>query len=121
MSVDFICGDGRLHKDSYSSHNTYLAMLFRSTAMFVIFCELFLFGVFWQTRRNTFPVLFFISIVAYANAGIIGLQNPAYLLVCLFLLMAVPRGRFRASYHRLRRARREDSARKPAMQGSAIC
>lgn len=90
MTVDFIDGEGRFHKDSYNPHNTYLALLFRSSVMFAIFYALFLWGVFRRARRNTFPVLFFVSIVAYTNASIIGLQNPAYLLVVMFLLMAVP-------------------------------
>ena len=119
MTADFIDGDGRFHKDSYNPHNTYLALLFRSSVMFAIFYALFLWGVFRRVRRNTFPVLFFISIVAYTNASIIGLQNPAYLLVVMFLLMAVPRGRFRNSYHRLRRNRHEDAAAQPAIQGQA--
>lgn len=119
MTVDFIDGDGRFHKDSYNPHNTYLALLFRSSVMFAIFYALFLWGVFRRARRNTFPVLFFVSIVAYTNASIIGLQNPAYLLVVMFLLMAVPRGRFRDSYHRLRRSRHDDTAVQPAIQGQA--
>lgn len=119
MTVDFIDGEGRFHKDSYNPHNTYLALLFRSSVMFAIFYALFLWGVFRRARRNTFPVLFFVSIVAYTNASIIGLQNPAYLLVVMFLLMAVPRGRFRDSYHRLRRRRHDDTAVQPAIQGQA--
>lgn len=119
MTVDFIDGDGRFHKDSYNPHNTYLALLFRSSVMFAIFYALFLWGVFRRARRNTFPVLFFVSIVAYTNASIIGLKNPAYLLVVMFLLMAVPRGRFRDSYHRLRRNRHDDTAAQPVIQGQA--
>lgn len=98
MTVDFIDGDGRFHKDSYNPHNTYLALVFRSSVMFAIFYGLFVWGVFRRVRRNTFPIILFISIVAYTNASIIGLQNPAFLLVVMFLLMMVPNGRFRDLY-----------------------
>lgn len=103
MTVPFIDGDGRFHKDSYNPHNTYLALLFRSTAVFVVLYSLFLWGALRRVRRNTFPVIFFVSIVSYTNAAIIGLQNPAYLLVTMYLLMVVPRAPFRVRYRLPRR------------------
>lgn len=123
MTVDFIDGEGRFHKDSYNPHNTYLALLFRSTVLFAILYVLFLWGVFSRARRNTFPVIFFISIVSYTNAGIMGLQNPAFLLVTMFLLMAVPRARFRERFRRPRRHELGDSPEHApsAAQGQAPC
>lgn len=123
MTVPFIDGEGRFHKDSYNPHNTYLALLFRSTAVFVVLYTLFLWGALRRVRRNTFPVIFFISIVSYTNAGIIGLQNPAYLLVTMYLLMAVPRAPFRVRYGL---PRRFESSTGPAVapsssQGQATC
>jgi hypothetical protein len=117
MTADFIDGKGRFHKSSYNPHNTYLAMLFRSTVMFAIFYALYLWCIFRWVRRNTFPLLFFISIVAYTNTSIIGLQNPAYLLVIMFLLITVPRGRFTESYYIPSRSRIYGVAVQPALQG----
>lgn len=95
MTVDFIDGDGRVHKDSFNPHNTYLAMLFRSTLLFALFYMLFLWAVARRSRKSTFPVIFFISIVAYTNSSIFGVQNPAYLLVLLYVLVGLRRGKFR--------------------------
>ncbi len=95
MTVDFIDGDGRVHKDSFNPHNTYLAMLFRSTLLFALFYMLFLWAVARRSRKSTFPVIFFISIVAYTNSSIFGVQNPTYLLVLLYVLVGLRRGKFR--------------------------
>lgn len=95
MTVDFIDGDGRVHKDSFNPHNTYLAMLFRSTVLFALFYVLFLWAVARRSRKSTVPVIFFISIVAYTNSSILGVQNPVYLLVLLFALVGLARGKFR--------------------------
>lgn len=123
MTVPFIDGEGRFHKNSYNPHNTYLALLFRSTTAFVVLYTLFLWGVFRRVRRNTFPVIIFMSIVAYTNVAIISLQNPAYLLVTMYLLMGVPPGPFRASHCLSFRLK---SSTTPAVapsssQGRAIC
>ena len=115
MTVDFIDGEGRFHAKSYNPHNAYLAMLFRSTVMFALFYGLFFWGVVRRARRNTFPVLFFISIVAYTNATIVGLQNPAFLLVIFFLLMAVPKGRFKETYSLAKRLRAPVAVERPAL------
>lgn len=96
MTVEFIDGDGRVHSESYNPHSTYLAMLFRSTVIFALFYLLFLVAVARRSRKSTFPVIFFISIVAYTNAGILGVQNPTYLLVLLYVLIGLPRDKFRA-------------------------
>ncbi|MBO1519748.1 hypothetical protein [Oceanisphaera pacifica] len=98
MTVDFIDGNGRYHMSNYNPHNTYLAMLFRSTVIFSIFYALYLWGTLRKARRNTFPLLFFISIAAYTNTHIIGLQNPVYLLVIMYILIAVPQGQFSDGY-----------------------
>lgn len=110
MTVDFIDGDGRVHKDSFNPHNTYLAILFRSTVLFALFYVLFLWGVVRRSRKSTFPVIFFISIVAYTNSSILGVQNPAYLLVLLYALVGLARGKFR--HHPAR-----DNLPKPAAVG----
>lgn len=97
MTATFIDGEGRLHKESFNPHNTYLAMLFRSSVLFVIFYTLFLFSVMRRSRRSIFPIVFYISIVAYTNSSILGLQNPIYLLVLLYFFMALPMGDFKSS------------------------
>jgi hypothetical protein len=118
MTVDFIDGDGRFHKDSYNPHNTYLALLFHSTVLFAFFYLLFLWGVFRRARVNTFPVIFFISIVCYTNASIIGLQNPAFLMVTMFLLTAVPLAPFSEQY---RRPLRGWTKQRSDIQGQVSC
>lgn len=95
MTVEFVDGDGRVHSESYNPHSTYLAMLFRSTVIFALFYLLFLLAVARRSRKSTFPVIFFISIVAYTNATILGVQNPTYLLVLLYVLIGLPRDKFR--------------------------
>lgn len=96
MTVDFVDGDGRVHKDSYNPHNTYLSLLFRSSLFFSLFYILFVAAVARRSRKVTFPVVFYISIVAYTNASVLGLQNPMYLLVLLYVLFGMPREKFNA-------------------------
>lgn len=121
MTVDFIDDDGRVHKDSYNPHNTYLALLFRSTILFAIIYALFLWAMSRRARRNTFPVIFFISIVAYTNASIMGLQNPAFLLVTMFLLMAVPRGHFREHFRHDFGGKAHELRTGSGIQGQVLC
>lgn len=85
MTVSFIRPDGRVLHETFNPHNSYFLALYRSSVMIIMLFLLFLFYAMKTFNRQTFPLLFFIATSAITNASLLGLDNPTYILVILFV------------------------------------
>jgi len=85
MTVSFVRPDGRILHETFNPHNSYLIALYRSSIAFVILFILFLFYTAKTFNRKTFPIIFFIAISAITNSSLLGLENPTFILIMLFI------------------------------------
>lgn len=68
-------------------HNSYLYLFYRSPLLFLIFYNLFLTYFYKNYRKAFVPPIFFILLSSFTNVSILGIYNPSYLLVIVFLLV----------------------------------
>lgn len=85
LTVPFVKPDGQILHETFNPHNSYLLLLYRSSVTSIILFILFLAYTMKTFSRRTFPLIFFIATSAITNSSLLGLQNPTYLLVILFI------------------------------------
>lgn len=85
MTVSFIRPDGRVLHETFNPHNSYFLALYRSSVTSIILFLLFLFYTMKTFSRKTFLLIFFIATSAITNSSLLGLENPTYILVILFI------------------------------------
>jgi len=75
------------YREGINPHNTYLYLFYRSPLLFILFYSLMLYYIFKTFDRRTYPVIFLILVSAYTNFSIIGIYNPIFIYVLLFMIV----------------------------------
>lgn len=85
MTVPFIRPDGYELHETFNPHNSYFIAFYRSSVTTIILFLLFLFYTMKTFSQQTFPLIFFIATSAITNSSLLGLENPTYILIILFI------------------------------------
>jgi len=76
--------------ESLNPHNNYLLLLFRSPFLLVLFAVIFLVAQYKSYSKYSFPVILLIFLAALTNSSLIGLGNPTYILLLIYVLLEKP-------------------------------